>query len=277
VESLSREKEMGKSSGPCTPRGKARASQNAAKHWIEAGRILPKEEREAAILRSGFEEDFKPQTLIEHEIIDDIVFNRLIKRRVDIAFTRAFSKAAIEKSARLVDIDERSAIQFWLPPAEVRGTKRGEREPAERLRPDMCIAVLKLLRGQISEHGPRPEHLAALRQVYGDQPTEHAAKAMSQLLLVTEKEGVQDQKAEAALEEVLKKSLLDTLQTEIELQKKREQLAKHINAIELVPDLQEPSRPELETLLRYRAANTREFKDLLDSLERIRRLRQSAA
>jgi hypothetical protein len=42
-------------------------------------------------------------------------------------------------------------------------------------------------------------------------------------------------------------------------------------------NMQEPPRPELETLLRYRAANLREFKDLLDGLERIRRLRRSAA
>jgi hypothetical protein len=33
----------------------------------------------------------------------------------------------------------------------------------------------------------------------------------------------------------------------------------------------------LETLLRYRAANAREFNSLLDSLERIRRLRKNAA
>jgi hypothetical protein len=61
---------MGKSTGPRTPGGKARSSKNAAKHWIESRRILPDEQEEAAILRSGFEEDFKPEGLIEHEIID---------------------------------------------------------------------------------------------------------------------------------------------------------------------------------------------------------------
>jgi hypothetical protein len=52
-------------------------------------------------------------------------------------------------------------------------------------------------------------------------------------------------------------------------------LAKRISDIEGASDIQAPSRPELETLLRYRASNTCEFKDLLDSFERIRRLRRN--
>lgn len=76
---------MGKSTGPRTPRGKARSSQNAAKHWIDSGRILRSEQKEAAILRSAFAEDFNPQGKIEDEVIDDLTFNRLIKRRIDIA------------------------------------------------------------------------------------------------------------------------------------------------------------------------------------------------
>src|SRR5271157_1762362 len=111
---------MGKSTGPVTPRGKARSSQNAARHWIEAGRILPEEQQDAAILRNGFTEVFNPQGLIEHEIVDDLTLNRLIRRRNDIAFTREFSKAGIEKRVKMLDIAERSAIQYWLPPAEVR-------------------------------------------------------------------------------------------------------------------------------------------------------------
>jgi hypothetical protein len=59
---------MVKSTGPRTPRGKARSSLNAAKHWIECRRILPDEREQAAILRRGFEIDFKPEGLIEHEI-----------------------------------------------------------------------------------------------------------------------------------------------------------------------------------------------------------------
>ena len=103
---------MGNSTGPRTARGKARASQNAAKHWIESGRILAEEQQEAAILRNGFTGDFKPQSLIEQEIIDDLTMNRLVKRRIDISFTRQFRKAVVEQTVRLLDIAERSAKQF---------------------------------------------------------------------------------------------------------------------------------------------------------------------
>jgi hypothetical protein len=268
---------MGKSTGPVTPRGKARSCQNAAKHWIESGRILPEEQQDAAILRNGFLEDFKPQSMIEHEIIDDLTLNRLIKRRIDMAFTREFSKAAIEKAARLLDIGERSAIQYWLRSANVWRRNRAEPEQAERLRPDQCIPALEALKNLIGDRGPKPQDLEELRLIYGDQPTEHAALAMSQLVPVAEKQAVLDNKAEATREKEVKKSILDTLQTEIVLQKKRAELVNDIYATECASEVQEPLRPTLETLLRYRAANTREFKDLLDSLERVRRLRQSAA
>jgi len=162
---------MSKSTGPRTPRGKARSSKNAAKHWIEAGRILPDEQQDAAVLRSGFEEDFKPQGLIEEEIIDDLVFNRLIKRRIDIAFTREFSKASIETTIKEMDRRERPATQYWLRVAGLWNDYRTEREGAERLLPGECISTLKELQRRIRDRGVQPEDLALLRTAYGDQPT----------------------------------------------------------------------------------------------------------
>jgi len=264
---------MGKPTGPRTPRGKARSSQNAAKHWIESGRILPEEQKEAATLRNGFAEDFKPEGVIENEVIDDLTLNRLIKRRIDLAYTREFSKAAVEKQVRLLENDERSVTQYWLRTAGIAGAYPVHKEQSERLRPDSCITALEALRGRISDRGPRPEDAAALRRYYGDQPTENAACAMCELVTTPEKNSGPDQTAD---EKEQKESILETLQTEIELQKNRGQLAEEIYAIDSASYVQEPQRPTLETLLRYRAANMREFKDLLDSLERIRRLRRSA-
>src|ERR1700747_1563600 len=148
---------MGNSTGPRTPRGKARSSQNAAKHWIESGRILPEEQQESVILRSGLTEDFKPQSLIEHEIIEDLTLNRLIRRRIDIAFTREFSKATIETTIKELDRCERSATQYWLRVAGLKNEYRTGREPAERLRPAGCIWALKQLRRSIRERGVQTE------------------------------------------------------------------------------------------------------------------------
>jgi hypothetical protein len=265
---------MGKSTGPRTARGKARSSQNAAKHWIESKRILPDEQEEAAILRSGLEEDFRPEGLIEQEIINDLVFNRLHKRRIDIATTREFSKATVEKAIELRENNERPVARYFLRLASVPGSHSAEL--AERVRPDVCIKVLEALLKRIAARGPQSEDLALLRTVYGDQPTEHAALAMR---LLTELPAGQNGKGEIAApaRPSLQESLLETLQAEVEVQTHRMQLANDLLAIESASDLQEPPQNTLETLQRYRTANMREFTHLMDSLERVRRLRQNAA
>ncbi len=265
---------MSKSTGPRTPKGKARSSQNAAKHWIESRRILPEEQDEAAILRSGFEADFKPEGLIEQEIIDDLVFNRLHKRRIDSAFTREFSKAIVEKAIELREDNERSVTRYWLRLANLPG--RHLLEPTERVRPDICIWALEQLIERIGERGPDPEDLKLLGIVYGDQPTEYAALTMHML---ADAKAVQTQKDAAAVTRLpkLRESILKMLQTEIEAQRTRMELADDLVAIEGASDVREPNRNTLETLQRYRTTNMREFTHLMESLERIRRLRQNAA
>lgn len=89
-----------KHTGPRTPFGKKRSSRNAAKHWLTTKGILPQEGNEAAVLREKFEEDLAPTSFIEIELIDDLVFCRLVKRRIDNAFTREFRKAAVAKRDR---------------------------------------------------------------------------------------------------------------------------------------------------------------------------------
>ena len=260
---------MGNATGPRTPRGKARSSKNAAKHWIASGRILPDELKDAAILRSGFEQDFKPQGSTEYEVIDDLVFNRLNRRRIDVVFTREFAKATIEKAIELRENNERSVAHFWLRMANVLG--KHSIGLAERLPPGACVLGLQELMKRIGDRGPQQEDLEALRCFYGDQPTEHAAYLM--YLLVS---GVAAQKVQktTTCADDLKKDVLDALETEIELQKNCEGPTRDLLAIECASDLQEPPRQTLETLLRYRTANTREFNTLLNSFERIRHLRR---
>jgi hypothetical protein len=264
---------MGKATGPRTQKGKARSSQNAAKHWIESKRILHEEQDEAAILRSGIEVDLKPEGLMEQEIIDDLVFNRLHKRRIDSAFTREFSKAIVEKAIELREENERSVSRYWLRLANLPG--RHLLEPAERVRPDICIWALEQLIERIGERGPDPEDLKLLGIVYGDQPTEFSALIMHELadakVMLTQK----DEAAAARLQK-LRQSILKLLRTEIEAQKNRMDLADDLVAIEGASDVREPTQNTLETLQRYRTANMREFTHLMDSFERIRDLRKSS-
>jgi hypothetical protein len=266
---------MGNSTGPRTPKRKARSSRNAAKHWIESGRILPGELKEAAILRSEIAEYFNPQGMIENELIDDLTMNRLIKRRIDIADTREYSKATTEKEMQFVEDIERANLQYWLRAAGRRYWP--EREKGERLRATQCIAALAALKRRIGDRGPQPEDVEVLRCIFGDQPTEHAALAVNEFIPIVEKHTVQDGKADPTDDMQRKEDILEALQCEINMQKEREEIENKLEAIEIASDIQEPPGPALHTLLRYRAANTREFNVLLNSLERIRKLRGDGA
>ena len=253
---------MGKSTGPRTPQGKSRSSKNAAKHWIESQRILPDEQKEAASLRQGFADEFRPAGALEHELMDDLTLNRLIKRRIDAAYTREFSKAAVEKTIRLQENYERAAAQYWIRAAGLLGSY-----PAERLRPDLCVRGLEEVKRGIEDHGAQPNDLKLMRHFYGDQPTEHAASAIYYL---APKQVPTDEKQ-------VKEVILVKLQEEIELQKQREELAETAYAIETASAVQEPDRLALETLERYRDSNMRELENILACLDRIRRLKGTAA
>ncbi|MGA9998566.1 MAG: hypothetical protein WBQ04_00445 [Candidatus Acidiferrales bacterium] len=165
---------------------------------------------------------FKPEGLIEQEIIDDLVFNRLHKRRIDTVMTREFSKATVEKAIELRENKERPVARYWLRLASV--LDRHSFEPAERVRPDICIWALEQLIEGIGNRGPQPQDLELLRLVYGDQPTEHAALMMH--LLADAKATQKTEKPEDAAPRLrkLKESLLNTLRAEIEAQKDHEAL-----------------------------------------------------
>ena len=86
------------------------------------------------------------------------MFNRLHKRRIDIATTREFSKATVEKAIELRENNERSVTRYWLRLANLPG--RHLLEPAERVRPDICIWALEQLIEGIGERGQRGDERA---------------------------------------------------------------------------------------------------------------------
>ena len=119
--------------------------------------------------------------------------------------------------------------------------------------------------------GPKPEDADRLLGIYGEQPPWHGAIPKILLSAIDLNRHAQDEKARSAAEDELKRQFLHALDVEIKLQIGREHLAEIGSGL----ILQEPPGSALETLLRYRAANIREYKDSLDSLLRIRRLRHN--
>jgi hypothetical protein len=265
-------KSMSNATGPRTPRGKARSSRNAAKHWIASGRILQSEQKEAAFLRQGFADDFKPQGMAENEIVDDLTFNRLIRRRIDAAFTREFSKASLKEMSTWLENYEHTGVEFWLRFGFWK--KSDAPKLGARLGPSLCIAELGKLCGQINERGVQPaEDLVALLRIYGGEPTFIAAKLIEALgKQIVEIEG----HSPAADPDEFKKYVLEDISREIKWQQLRLDFATKLDAVGPTTDFQKPASPALETLIRYGLANTREFGDLLDSLERVRHLLRRA-
>jgi hypothetical protein len=265
---------MGKATGPRTARGKARSSKNAAKHWIESGRILEQEEREAAILRDGFIADFHPNGSIECEIIDDLVFNRLVKRRIDSAFTREFSKANAEKQLSIFDKYDNAVSSYWQ--RAMGNKRRGIKQ--ERLPPELCIAGLVSLKDDIVKQGVEPAKvLIHVQSIFGDEPTENAAIICGNLVELASAPPSTEPGDSGSPYPDLLQSTIDAFDAEIARQKLRRQLVEQALDSECATEIQEPLASVLETLLRYRAANIREFRHLLSSFESIRRLRSDAA
>jgi hypothetical protein len=261
---------MTNSTGPRTAKGKARSSQNAAKHWIESTRILPPEQKEAAYLHQGLVKDFNPEGRIEYELVEDLVLNRLIRRRIDVAFTREFSRANCERRLRWIEDDEATAVEYRLRPFSP--WQYPDKHHA-RLRPDLCIKALEELRDKIKERGLLPDSdLPTVHRIFGSEPTEDAA------LLARSLASIDDSKPGEPVDlEEHKEVALKILEEQICRQTERLEVGRTQGEIESASEIQEPDSPVLETLLRYRAANSREVKDLLDSLERVRRLRRPAA
>ena len=144
-----------------------------------------------------------------------------------------------------MELRERSVIQYWLRIATLSNQYPIEREGAERLSPSACISALKGLQDRIRDRGVQRSDLGMIRAAYGDHPTENAAFAMYQLLAVEVKKTEQGETAETKEDPGAKKKILETIETEIQQQELREDLAQRMMAIESASDIQEPPGPTL--------------------------------
>jgi hypothetical protein len=260
------------SGGPRTPAGKRRSAQNASKHKIFAGRILPEEQKEAMKLFAQFQEDLQPECSLENEIISDLVLNRLQARRIDKHFVYEVRKAGVPAVlADLGQLDARyranyihSAVRLVAstPEDAVRGA----------IHPGHCVWALEVLKANIVSHGAQPQgDLTVLNGIYG---TEMTATAIEIVRLYRLLERAQAQGAAASEAASLQAEILVKLDHEIGLQQHRWQLEHARDQFEIGTD-RAPflTDADLTRLERYRSGNMRQFVRLLEAFQRIRRLR----
>jgi hypothetical protein len=108
-----------KSSGPTTPAGKSKSSQNSLKHGLNSKQILlPTESAEEfQTLRTSYFDQFQPATPIEAELVETLAATRWRLRRLATIESNIFNNHMLEKcdlymSEKLQSIDEEGRLAW---------------------------------------------------------------------------------------------------------------------------------------------------------------------
>jgi len=261
-------------SGPRTPAGKRRSAQNASKHKIFAGRILPDETKLASKLFAQFQADLQPQSSLELEFIGEIVQNRLQARRIDKYFVHEVMKAQVPfllEDLERFDARYRSELICPANPMAAPGdAARGRMHPAH------CLGFLHALKDMVEKYGARPDSdLVVLDRIYGSELTATATAIVQsyKMLRIAQAEGESAERTNQCA--ALLASILEELDREIESQG-------HRLGLEGARDLYEVGTDRatfldesiLSRIDRNRAANLRQFMLDLEAIKRIRGLRK---
>jgi len=95
------------STGPRTPEGQARSSQNARTHGLTARDVIvaPNEREEFDELLNDYQSDVKPQGAIQQTLFDELVAAAWNLRRIRRMEVRLFSDTALEAEQLEKDLD----------------------------------------------------------------------------------------------------------------------------------------------------------------------------
>jgi hypothetical protein len=243
------------------------------KHKIFVGRILPEEKKQASLLFSAFQEELASHGALETEIVADIVLNRLQKHRIDKYVAYEFEKSSRNHFIGFLERHEHEMALYWR-----RHAIPGGWSDRVRLPPGVCVTILADLRNDIENRGLLPaDHLKVLNFVYGDQFTELGARMVSEyneVMRMDVGQRTEDDKVRKSKRAEYQQSTLDAIDVEIARQKAQLELKTQLEEMEVAADVPAPPpAAALDLILRYSAANMREFKQLLDALKCIRKLK----
>jgi hypothetical protein len=263
------------STGPRTTKGKANSRWNSLKHSIFLSGILPEEEEVASTLFRGFQKDLQLTGTTELEINGDLVYCRLVERRIRRYEASELDKAQIYSLLSSWDqLDSRNISGLY------ESTNPNEAAPEKdrvRLPLWFCVLVLGLLERDIKMRGPSPENdVKVLEHLFRNRMSKSIAEViltynLLDILLEPHKED---------------KKMGETFRTKFQLWILKEldlviaELA-HRSAFErLRDDIEDEGNFEvlppdaiLDRSERYRSANDRRFSRHLQNLESIRHLR----
>jgi hypothetical protein len=265
-----------KSTGPRTPEGKARSSQNARTHRLTG--VLPitagegKEDHEAfEEMRMGLYQYWRPEGLQEHHLVELLAGDYWRLQRADryeAGMTRKFADHATH------DRQVRETIRFHT---RVRGAALGMTtvffaETCQGI--DYQIEFLRDMSEQLELEIDLSEHqLLTIRGLFGEPGRCFATLCLA--LWTLNQESRKEQKQEAAAE--YRNRLMEVVAQQIQsLQEKRKVVATREES-ELEAELLTVSLPPwlvLDKLARYTTMIFRRIDRTLNQLERLQRLRK---
>ncbi len=267
-------KQNGGPTGPCTAAGKARSRQNATKSGVHAKHVLTGAGKEARTLLAAFKRELNPQTVIELDIILELVINRLAKRRL-----LKYQRHEFEKAHSAAILEQIRKQEQRKTESLARATKlESGSQLADCMHPENCIVSLRELKKTIEDRGPDREiDLSVIRLMYGDKLSPGAA----QLLVLFEYTNLArgsarriHQSQEIPDLPKLKEMILSTIDLEIRHQETRLPLEEKIEQQEAESDdCVLPPEPVLDRILKYDTALDRQFDRLLKRLGDLRRSR----
>jgi hypothetical protein len=259
--------------GPRTSQGKINSSRNSGKHLIFSGRVLGEEKKEVIFLTRALQEQLRPHGVLEYEMIDDLVLNRIRKYRIENYETRQFGRATLHVAKHRYEQDEQRQAQAWLR-AALSGDEALETW-FDRLPPNHCVPFLRTLKEMIENRGPHPdEDSKLLRFIYKKQFSELGAKMMSLCTdLKCTRENEKDEKQLKLIDQKYRRLLLEIVEAEIKFQGNQIEFETIWEDVEFpLGVVMFPEDSIMDRIERYRTSNAREYNRLLENLEIIRRL-----
>lgn len=269
--------------GPRTPQGKQRAKNNALKFGIfSRAAVLPGESQEEfGALLNGLRDHFQPIGALEETLVEKLTADLWRYRR----FLTA-EGAEIRAGAEFVEWDQRERHReesTRFPQLRCNGGLIKKISNPEALAG--CLNLLNQLRDRIEEVGFSPEwDEQTLTKLYGEYDQEGRREDWQQGLRFSYEEASKAAALPSNLRrdggtestEVYKDSFIEKLKDEIKsLERYKDEQTTVLSSRLKLESLRRsiPDGPELDRLLRYGAAVSRDIERTLNQLERLQRIR----
>ena len=269
-----------RTAGPRTRQGKERSKHNALKHGVFSKQVVLPDESDAEFhaLLDGLRNDFQPEGTLEDVLVEKLAALFWRNRRLIIA-----ESAEIQKGVKFLAWDKEQRQQETAHSTSgimihIGGIVRRISNPILLQR---SLDLLEKLRRNLGDNGfDQEKDMSILIQLYGSNPDRWAETLLDFYSLFSYSAGlpedVRQQKGLSSPEEY-KNFVIGRIWDEIERLNGYKRARARIESSRMKLEALSrnvPDAPQLDRLLRYETAISREIDRTLNQLERLQRMRR---